>query len=520
MSFAGLLILAVFGAFVLGGIVLLAALLSNEKTRSFGYALLAVPLVLVVVAFAGLFFARLTAVPKPQISQIGHFPQQQIQQNKQIANSASMEAYYAENGKLFVEADDHNTVAAENNNQEPAKPAGDGESKTADDSETTKSVIRALSTAFAQTLAEIKGRTPQDNNNTKNNAKIITENDTEQAAENANAENAGTEKINQMVEILSGAVRQEVPDDIEVDQYTALRALGKLLGRLIVSEQQEGDGAAAEPANGAATDPASGKQSRPGWVDAQPGRVGDAYQMVVVAGPYTTRLECDQAISAQLYQAVDEYAELYLGDGRGRQVSLTDEFLRKHVVAEEWEEHFQSSVGPMVRLHARLMFDARTNSELKDRFRRAIVAQRLVIAGGGLAATLLLLGGCFGALRLDAATAGRYRGRMVFAVVVGTVMASSILGTRLLLSPRTTIAPARPLEIMESPATVSAVTAEAVAVPGSPTVITRSWAILFAAVPLLCLTAGFLAFRKTRHFAIIFVLAGVAVALGAVLLIS
>ncbi len=604
MSYAGLIILAVFGAFVLGGIALLAVLLANKRTRPIGYVLLAVPIVLVVIGFGWFVIApvQLNRSP-PRITQIGSFPPRQIQRN--IDND--MAAYIAENGAVFAESVkplSKNSGAAvpaapskqdaSGINEKSERDASDKNKSRRDACGTSKSVIRALSTAFAKTVTEFKDRAEREVKSEKaarNTAEAkpadtkpaeaksekakpektpLAEKPVEKAEKAGAAEISGAEKINQMVEVLSGAVRKEVPDNIEVDQFTALRALGKLLGRLIVSEQQEEQAAAeaisanheqtqktsavAGPAvaagsgneprpdsQGASGPPPAEKTSaseRPAWVDAQPSRTGDAYQVVVVAGPYTTRLECDQAMPEQLYRAVDEYAELYLGDERGRRVGLSDEFLRKHVIVEQWEEQFQSSVGPMVRLHARLIFDTRTNSELKERLRRAIVSERLAVAGCGLAAILLLLSGCFGALRLDNATAGRYRGRMAFAVVFGTVMTASIVGTRSLIAPRT--APVA-LETIESNTTVYPVQErnyevrktslserpQAAAAEGSTVVAAasqphakRSILLMLVAMPLLCLTVGLMAFKKTRAIAFVLVFMGVAVALGALLLIS
>ena len=394
---------------VVGGIAALVALLANRRTRPVGYVLLAVP-----VALGGL------AVVVTLYS-YSETPYKEIRQNGHITHGNTIPLTQLQNSPIEMPAVAPTPSSAKSTKpKKPAKPKAAESPKATKGPNATKGIVRSIATAFGQTLAELKGPT----------AKKAAPKKTDGEDENTDAENSDADRISQMVDVLSGAVQQELPDDVEVDQFTALRALGKLLGRIIASEQQED----AMLANGSDTQKTSAavavksNEKRPAWLDAPPQSVGDAYQVVFVVGPYTTRLECDQAMSEPLNRAVAEYAVLYLGDDKARQATLPMSFLRNHVIKDQWEEIFQSSVGKMVRVHTRLLFDGRTNTELKASLRRATIEERLWIAGTGLAAILMVLAGCFGVMKFDHATGGSYRGRMVFVLFfVGVVALGTLL---------------------------------------------------------------------------------------------
>jgi hypothetical protein len=174
----------------------------------------------------------------------------------------------------------------------------------------------------------------------------------------------------------------------------------------------------------AATTPPPAPLKRPDWVDAQPGKVGDGYQMVAAVGPYTTRLECDEALPDQLQKTTAEYVELYLGAEAQGRATLADDYLRQHVVKEKWEETKSTSVGPMIQLHARLLFDAKANEQLKQNWRDAQVRDRLWLAGRWLAAVLAVLMGMWAILKTESAAEGTHRDRpaTVLAMRLGLVV--------------------------------------------------------------------------------------------------
>ena len=387
---------------VVVGIAALVALLSNRQTRPVGFAMLAAPIILggLAVVFAMFFYP---VKQNSEIHQIGHFTHAKVLASTQD-QSPPVETL---------------AVAPEQIEQK-------------DGQKVTKSIIRSLAKAFGETYVKLKSYKPkklfdketliadkESPDARSDGVKPKPDETPETTAKNQDGNGSDFERINQMVEVLSGAVQQELPADVEVDHFTALRALGKLLGRVMASEQREDatyiseleeqNSAVSKSANGlpakktsAVDKPADQESSsdRPDWVESAPRRVGDGYQVAVVVGPYTTRLECDKEMEEQLRQAVAEYAALYLGDGQAHSVTLPDDFLRGHLLKDQWEEPFRASVGPMVRLHARLLFDNRVNTELKAALRCAIIEQRLWTTGAVLGAVLAVVSIAFIGLNL------------------------------------------------------------------------------------------------------------------------
>ena len=105
-------------------------------------------------------------------------------------------------------------------------------------------------------------------------------------AENADAKATEDARTNELVKNLTAAVLAELPKD--VDEYTALRTLARYLARVIAEERAEDR---CRRSVAACRSPAPGRRAgcrrvrrrtagraakRPGWVDAAPGKVGDA----------------------------------------------------------------------------------------------------------------------------------------------------------------------------------------------------------------------------------------------------
>lgn len=140
-------------------------------------------------------------------------------------------------------------------------------------------------------------------------------------------------------------------------------------------------------------------EAQPDWIDAPPRSVGDAYQMSIVVGPYTTRAECDAKLPSALQEALDRYVEACLGGEVRQRIVLPADYLRQ-LVKDQWEEVGKYSVGPMTRLHVLLEFDRKAKDRVLDQLRRTKVAGRLWFAGVGWAVWLALLGGVYGYLRI------------------------------------------------------------------------------------------------------------------------
>jgi hypothetical protein len=157
----------------------------------------------------------------------------------------------------------------------------------------------------------------------------------------------------------------------------------------------------------------------PAWIEEPPRMLGDTYQIAIVVGPYATPQECNEELPIELQKAVNRYVQTYvpLPSGSGP-IALPYSFLRDEVVKEQWEQVAPSSVGPMTRLYVLLQFDRKVKERIIEEGRRNVVAGRLWLTGGGLAAMLWLLTVMYGYLRIDLKTDGAYRNRLRFAAIV------------------------------------------------------------------------------------------------------
>ena len=157
-------------------------------------------------------------------------------------------------------------------------------------------------------------------------------------------------------------------------------------------------------------------KSPPAWVNAPPRVIGDSYLMSIVVGPWKTRQECNAELPGELQKALDDYVETC--EPAGSRIVLPADYLRKHLVKEQWEEDIQTSVGPMKQLHVLLQFDREVKNRVLEENHQGIIAGRLWRVGIGLAAAFWLLAVVYGYLRIDLATGGIYRGRLRFAAAL------------------------------------------------------------------------------------------------------
>jgi hypothetical protein len=131
---------------------------------------------------------------------------------------------------------------------------------------------------------------------------------------------------------------------------------------------------------------------RPAWVDAPPSSTVKVYRRTLVVGPYSTIEECAEQLRPALRDAATEYIEHVVGSD-ATEISLPDADLRGQVVRELWQEPFQSSVGPMVKLHALLEFDSAMQKQVEQLWRTARIHDRLRYVGAAMAGVLLCLSG-------------------------------------------------------------------------------------------------------------------------------
>jgi len=185
--------------------------------------------------------------------------------------------------------------------------------------------------------------------------------------------------------------------------------------------------ARAESASGQ-LDPTAAK--RPDWVENPPQPRAELYEMVVKAGPWKTRPECDQELDEKIAWAVDSYVTWRIGDEAGSQVQLPDDYARSHLVREQWLERVNTSLGEMYNMYALLSFDRQVEGKLQDTWNQIVLGARLLVSAAVLAGVLLILTVVYGYLKIDLATAGAYRGRLRF-LAAATMVALAVVGVKL-----------------------------------------------------------------------------------------
>ncbi len=179
-------------------------------------------------------------------------------------------------------------------------------------------------------------------------------------------------------------------------------------------------------------------EPRPDWIDEPAALQGDVYRQVVHAGPHPRRIEAEKELEEQIRSAVKDYLNEAIAPDAARRVELPADYIRREIVREQFTEVHQRSFGTladdvyMVDLYAQLEFSRPVYDEAKERYRQAVVEDRLWLTGFSLAAALGLLGTVFGYLRFDEATGGQRRGRLRF-VAAGAILvllAAGVLAAR------------------------------------------------------------------------------------------
>jgi len=207
------------------------------------------------------------------------------------------------------------------------------------------------------------------------------------------------------------------------------------------SDRVATDAVAAAESDEAEAEPAPAVH-RPDWVEAEPRKVGGAYQMAIAVGPYSTRLECDRELPEELNRAIDEYVSVYIGPRACGHVRLPLQYIQDEIVKENWLEQKQVVISPkgqipekrvaMAQLHVLLEFDHAVNARIQEAWNTVVVRERLYGVGALTATLLVLLSTVYGYLRIDLATGGAYRGRLrlaaaaviLIAIVAGLVLSA------------------------------------------------------------------------------------------------
>ncbi|MEE8450704.1 MAG: hypothetical protein V3R99_02285 [Thermoguttaceae bacterium] len=280
-----------------------------------------------------------------------------------------------------------------------------------------------------------------------------------------------------------------------------------------VAETVEGETAEEDAAE---ENPAA--EARPEWVDASPRRIasGDTYQMSVAVGPYLTRHECTQALPSALQTAVATYIADYLGPKAASRVRLSSDYIRENIVTEEFTETVDldaatriilepDEAGPMVRLHVLMQFDRPVKAHIDQLWRRSVITGRLWLLGAALVGAMLLLSVLFAILKIDRATGGNRRGRLVLGVVGGMMLLvlTSWVALRMVGFQRLPDHAISAVPMLESTTTEILVEPRDPSIPQQavrPVAVPRSIALLALPIGLLMLVSmvALLAFKKTR----------------------
>lgn len=164
---------------------------------------------------------------------------------------------------------------------------------------------------------------------------------------------------------------------------------------------------------------------RPAWVDMHGTLDGSVYRVAINSGPYVDVPECQRALDEGMKRIVDRYIEDFLGDGAANLVDVPRAYLKEKLKRQEYGEVVESSVGPMRQLHALVEIDDDARKVFHERWRQAIVTQRLWYVGSAAAVILALLSTFYGYLKLDLETGGAQKGRLQLAATLVALMVAA-----------------------------------------------------------------------------------------------
>jgi hypothetical protein len=170
--------------------------------------------------------------------------------------------------------------------------------------------------------------------------------------------------------------------------------------------------------------------ARPAWMDEPTGLDSEGvYRAVATVGPFATREECDRALGPGVQQLVDDYVARYLevslGDaGADHRPAPRLMDLGAGAGLRTWLEPVESTVGPMLQLHAQVAFDRSAQATIAALHREAVVRHRLAFGGSLGALALAAVAAVLGYLKLDTLTRGYYSGRL--ATAAGLVVLAAL----------------------------------------------------------------------------------------------
>lgn len=387
--------LLVIGLLLAGGLALIISMLFHSKTRSFGIALLVAGPILLLLIAAGIY-SESTYRGAPKIVNL-------------TAHNGSTTASVSTSPPIPVPQAPSIQFA----NSIPVIP-----SPPVVASPDSKQVIHsyeAIINNFSKTLAQPLKMETNEILSDKNSTLRITVRDIGQVTISGSSL-----LINTIGQALAKAMTERMKENNTQLEVTPDKSpISKEAAATEIARENP------SPAQPAATNKLSSRGSsadnksppsdkRPDWVDKPSRRVGDSYQISLTTEPYTTRLECEAKIPYVLQSAVDQFVEAYLGQQWKGWVQLQPEQLRQ-LVADEWEETKDYSVGKMTQIHLLVSFDQKAKELISETLNFRRFTGRAAVAGTGLVGVWLLLAAIWGYLKIDLTTKGAYRKRLRFA---------------------------------------------------------------------------------------------------------
>ncbi len=142
------------------------------------------------------------------------------------------------------------------------------------------------------------------------------------------------------------------------------------------------------------------------------------YHVTIHAGPHKNLSDCNAELDEKRLAALGDYADKLLGSDASERLDL-EQFLFIYKIPENprTEMTEDPQFGQMYNIHSDLSFDRSIQQHLRSEYHDAVIGDRLKVTGVASASVLLLLSAVFGYLKLDNASRGYYRGRLIAGVV-------------------------------------------------------------------------------------------------------
>jgi hypothetical protein len=188
---------------------------------------------------------------------------------------------------------------------------------------------------------------------------------------------------------------------------------------------------------------------RPDWVSAQPKRVGEVQQEVIVTDEWSTEAECERARDIGLMLKTYEHIQAMFGVPYQRQASdhrmnsddawndqrlhqlasagIMLDFARREIAKEEHVETVQRSFGPMKKLYTLVAFSPAVDRELRHKWEAYQRQERFAMVGIGAGSILGLVGLAYGLLKADTLTKGYYSKRLFIGVPAAIISTLALL---------------------------------------------------------------------------------------------